>query len=96
MLGGRFLKKRGSAFGLFIFCYGVFRFGLDFTRYYESSMRVLGDLTLNQVISIGLMLVGIFLFVRKTDLKTVPVSKSPASPGSGPGKGKRKKKSAKS
>ena len=94
MYGGRFLAKRGAAFGLFVLCYGVFRFGLDFTRIYETNMRMIGGLTLNQLISIGLMALGIYLLTRKTTLQTVPVKTVPAQqPGGKPGKGKRKKSS---
>ncbi len=67
------LTKRGSTFGLMLVCYGMFRFALDFTRFYEENMRVVFDLTLNQLISVGLFLIGVYLLTRKTSQKTVAV-----------------------
>jgi phosphatidylglycerol:prolipoprotein diacylglycerol transferase len=68
------LKKRGAAFGTLLLCYGASRFSLDFIRFYEDNMRVFMGLTLNQLISIGFFVVGLYLLLRKTDLRTVPVS----------------------
>ncbi len=68
------LTKRGATFGLMLVCYGVFRFILDFTRFYEENMRVVGGLTLNQIISLALFVIGVYLLARKTELKTVAVS----------------------
>jgi len=70
------LTKRGAQFGVFLAMYGLFRFTNDFTRYYESNMRMLLDLTLNQWISVGLMILGSFLILRKTNARTraVPAS----------------------
>jgi prolipoprotein diacylglyceryltransferase len=70
------LTKRGATFGLLLLCYGVFRFLLDFLRFYEENMRVLMGLTLNQYISLGFIVIGVFLLLRKTDLRTVPVDRS--------------------
>jgi phosphatidylglycerol:prolipoprotein diacylglycerol transferase len=67
------LTKRGATFGLMLLCYGVFRFSLDFTRVYEENMRVLLELTLNQWISVGLFAIGVFLLLRKTKDKSLPV-----------------------
>jgi phosphatidylglycerol:prolipoprotein diacylglycerol transferase len=67
------LVKRGAIFGLMLFCYGIFRFSLDFTRVYEENMRVLLGLTLNQWISVGFFLIGLFLLTRKTTDKSIPV-----------------------
>jgi phosphatidylglycerol:prolipoprotein diacylglycerol transferase len=75
MLGGRFLRKRGATFGALLAFYGVFRFTLDFFRYYEENMRVLMGLTLNQVISVALFLLGLYLITRKTKLKTQVAAK---------------------
>ena len=74
MLGEKKLTKRGAVFGVFLMLYGVFRFALDFSRYYEENMRMLFDLTLNQWISVGLFATGLFLLVRKTSDKTQVVS----------------------
>lgn len=67
------LTKRGATFGLLLFCYGIARFGLDFTRVYEESMRVAFGLTLNQLLSIGMFAVGVYLLARKTTDKSVMV-----------------------
>jgi len=70
------LTKRGATFGLMLMCYGVSRFVIDFTRFYEENMRVFGIFNLNQIISVGLFAIGVYLFARKTELKTVAVPKS--------------------
>ena len=70
------LTKRGSTFGALLVLYGTFRFTLDFFRFYESNMRVLLDLSLNQWISLGLFGLGLFFVLRKTDIKTAPVAGS--------------------
>lgn len=70
MLAENRVTKRGAAFGILVAFYGVFRFTLDFFRYYESNMRMLFNLTLNQWISVGMFLVGLYLLLRRTDLKS--------------------------
>lgn len=70
ILSERRLVKRGATFGALLAFYGVFRFTLDFFRYYEENMRVLMGLTLNQVLSVGLVAVGLYFLARKTTLKT--------------------------
>jgi len=74
MLSENKVIKRGATFGMLIVFYGVFRFTLDFFRYYEDSMRLFLDLTLNQWISVGLFFVGLYLLRRTTPLKTQTVS----------------------
>jgi len=59
-------KKRfdGFIFSIFFIGYGLFRFGIDFVRYYESSVqvRVLGiALTFNQIISLSMAVVGLLV-----------------------------------
>jgi len=90
MAGGRWLTKRGATFAGLLFFYGVFRFTLDFFRYYETNMRVLGSLTLNQLISIGFVLIAAYLFMRHTDLKTVPARTPVAPPPKKPSSKKKK------
>jgi phosphatidylglycerol:prolipoprotein diacylglycerol transferase len=58
------IKKLGGTFGLFLILYGIARFSLDFVRYYEANMQVFHHLTLNQVLSGGLLLIGLFLLFR--------------------------------
>jgi len=69
MLADKHLKRRGQVFGLLLVLYGIGRFTIDFFRYYEDNARVLMGLSFNQVISIGLILIGVFLLVRKGKLK---------------------------
>jgi phosphatidylglycerol:prolipoprotein diacylglycerol transferase len=64
LLEGRFLKKPGSVFGLFLVLYGISRFSIDFFRFYESNMIAFG-LSLNQVLSVVLFLFGIWLLARR-------------------------------
>jgi phosphatidylglycerol:prolipoprotein diacylglycerol transferase len=59
------LKKRGATFGLLLVLYGIGRFLIDFTRYYESNARVLAGLSFNQVISIVLIALGFWLLLRR-------------------------------
>lgn len=80
MLAGKKLSKRGSTFGAFLMLYGVFRFTLDFFRYYEPNM-VVGGLSLNQVLSVVLFFVGLYLVARKTNEKTVVVQKQKPAKG---------------
>ncbi len=59
-------KKRfdGFIFSVFFIGYGFFRFGIDFVRYYESSVqvRVLGiALTFNQIISLSMAAAGLLI-----------------------------------
>jgi phosphatidylglycerol:prolipoprotein diacylglycerol transferase len=52
----------GSTFAFLCIFYGAARFIIDFFRYYEES-AVLGGLTYNQIISIGLASLGIVLLI---------------------------------
>lgn len=56
--------KQGGVFGAFLVLYGIDRFTVDFFRFYESNMVAIG-LSLNQLLSIALVLCGLFLLVRK-------------------------------
>ncbi len=64
------LKKRGSTFGLLLVLYGIGRFVVDFFRVYEDSARVLVGLSFNQVISVGLVAIGVYLLVRRAPPST--------------------------
>ncbi|MDH4035964.1 MAG: prolipoprotein diacylglyceryl transferase [Candidatus Krumholzibacteria bacterium] len=59
------LTRRGSTFGLFLILYGIGRFTIDFFRFYEENARVLMGLSFNQVISIGLVAIGLVLLLRR-------------------------------
>jgi len=53
---------RGALFGLLCVFYGTARFVVDFFRFYEGS-AMLGPLTLNQVVSLGLIAAGAALIL---------------------------------
>jgi len=59
------LTKPGSTFGLLLVLYGIGRFVVDFFRMYEDNARILLGLTFNQVISIGLVGIGLYLLLRR-------------------------------
>lgn len=65
MLAEPVLRKRGATFGMFLILYGIGRFTIDFLRFYEDNARVLMGLTFNQVISVGLLAIGLYLVLRR-------------------------------
>jgi len=68
----RYKKFDGMLFFLFLICYGLSRFLVDFVRYYDNYFgNFFGvDITVNQVISLGMVLVGmVFLVINYTKLK---------------------------
>jgi phosphatidylglycerol:prolipoprotein diacylglycerol transferase len=67
LLFERRVKKLGSTFGAFLLLYGISRFVLDFFRFYEDNMRIFIDLTLNQLLSAGLVILGLVLLLRKAE-----------------------------
>lgn len=67
LLFERQVNKRGGTFGAFLVLYGISRFALDFFRFYEENMRVLIGLTLNQLLSLGLLILGVVLLLRKAE-----------------------------
>ncbi len=73
----RRIRKTGGLFGAFLILYGVFRFAVDFLRVYEENMRVLWGLTLNQLLSAGLLMIGVFLLSRKISEKSLPDTPGP-------------------
>lgn len=66
-LNNRLKKSAGSGvvFAQFLIFYGAFRFGIDFIRYYENS----ANFWINQIIAVGLVIVGVFIFVKNTKQK---------------------------
>lgn len=51
--------KEGVLFALILVLYSLFRFGIDFVRYYENASNFWG----NQVVALGLTVIGIVLLV---------------------------------
>lgn len=59
MLLGRRKLKDGVLFAVVLILYSLFRFGIDFVRYYENASNYWG----NQVVALALTLVGVVLLV---------------------------------
>ena len=59
----RLSDRRGETIGRFLLLYGVDRFLVDFTRYYESSQQMMFGWSNNQWISVGMVLVGLALML---------------------------------
>jgi phosphatidylglycerol---prolipoprotein diacylglyceryl transferase len=71
-LSGRQGRARGTVFFTFLLLYGVWRFGIDFVRYYEPGMLIgATGITWNQVVSVVMMASGLIMLLRR--------------PGRGPG-----------
>jgi phosphatidylglycerol:prolipoprotein diacylglycerol transferase len=54
----------GRVFALWLVLDALGRFLLDFFRSYEANVYVAGTLTVNQLVGLGLLVVGVLLFVR--------------------------------
>lgn len=59
----RVWNYRGATFGRFLLLYGVSRFTVDFSRYYEPEQIVALGWSNNQWISMGLMLAGLLVMI---------------------------------
>ena len=59
----RFSNYRGATFGRFLFLYGLSRFVVDFSRYYEPEQIMQFGWSNNQWISIGMMAAGLTAMV---------------------------------
>jgi phosphatidylglycerol:prolipoprotein diacylglycerol transferase len=72
-------RARGQLFAFYLMLASTGRFVLDLFRYYEANAYVLGSLTLSQVISIGLFLVGVLLLLMTRRATQQTVDGSPQS-----------------
>lgn len=59
----RFSNYRGATFGRFLLLYGISRFAVDFSRYYEPEQIMMLGWNNNQWISVGMMLGGLAIMV---------------------------------
>ncbi len=59
---------RGATFGRFLLLYGVSRFTVDFTRYYEPEQLMAMGWSNNQWISMGLMIAGLLVMVMANQM----------------------------
>jgi prolipoprotein diacylglyceryltransferase len=57
--------KTGEIFSLYLIFSGVFRFSIDFIRFYEDS----ANFWINQIIALALVLIGSIIFVRSVQKK---------------------------
>lgn len=64
----------GRLFAFYLILAGLGRFALDFFRFYEANVYVLVSLTVNQMISLGGVLVGVLLFVSRRHASPAPAS----------------------
>jgi phosphatidylglycerol:prolipoprotein diacylglycerol transferase len=71
-------RPQGQLFGLYLIFAGAGRFLVDMFRFYEANAYVLGSLTLSQVISLGLLVVGVLLLVRTR--RAAPVRSTATQP----------------
>lgn len=59
----RFWNYRGATFGRFLLLYGISRFVVDFTRYYEPDQIMALGWSNNQWISVGMMVLGVIVMI---------------------------------
>jgi phosphatidylglycerol:prolipoprotein diacylglycerol transferase len=60
------VRKTGMLVALFIFCYGMFRFGVEFVREPDAHLGyVAGPFTMGQVLSAAMMVAGLILLVLR-------------------------------
>jgi phosphatidylglycerol:prolipoprotein diacylglycerol transferase len=64
LLWERASSRPGETLGRFLLLYGVVRFAIDFSRYYEPSQRVALGWTNNQWLSVAMVVLGVVLLVR--------------------------------
>lgn len=68
----KFSNYRGATFGRFLFLYGISRFVVDFSRYYEPDQVMLFGWSNNQWISVGMIAAGLtamIVFARQARKK---------------------------
>jgi phosphatidylglycerol:prolipoprotein diacylglycerol transferase len=64
--------KDGVLFAVILILYSVFRFGIDFVRYYENSSNFWG----NQVVALGMAVVGVTLLILFQRRKPAPAARN--------------------
>jgi len=69
----RYSDRPGETLGRFLLLYGVHRFVVDFSRYYEESQRMLLGWSNNQWLSVGLVILGLALMITAAR-RAVPVN----------------------
>jgi len=63
LLMEKWSRFRGASFGRFMALYGMTRFMVDFSRYYEPEQQMALGWSNNQWISVGLMVAGALVLV---------------------------------
>ena len=65
-----FMKNPGSISGLFLIFYSIFRFVIEFLRVPDEQLGYLFfNLTMGQIFSFIFLLIGIYLFIAKNEIK---------------------------
>ena len=68
----KFAKNPGFISGLFLFFYSVFRFCIEFFRVPDAQLGYLiYDLTMGQIISSIFLIIGIYLIIKKYEIKKI-------------------------
>lgn len=67
-------RPEGHLFAFYLVLAGLGRFGLDFFRFYEANVYFLLPLTVNQLISLGGVAVGILLVVSRRNAPAAPTA----------------------
>jgi phosphatidylglycerol:prolipoprotein diacylglycerol transferase len=71
-------RAQGQVFALYLILDSAGRFALDFFRYYETNAYVVGGLTVNQIICIGLFGIGLLLLVRRPTAARIAAAEPPS------------------
>jgi phosphatidylglycerol:prolipoprotein diacylglycerol transferase len=58
-------RFEGFLFSIFLILYGIARFIIDFFRYYESQMFIFDGIDFNQIVSLFMILVGIWIIISQ-------------------------------
>jgi phosphatidylglycerol---prolipoprotein diacylglyceryl transferase len=71
----RKIRFDGLNIGIFLILYGIARFAVDFFRYYENQMFIVGGLGFNQVVSLSMLLAGLvmILYQWRTGKASYPI-----------------------
>ncbi len=89
LLADRKRRADGQLFALYLILASAGHFALDFWRYYEANVYILGALTVNQVIAIGACLAGVALFAAARRNGATALGWRPPAAGEAPGLGER-------
>ncbi len=72
--------SEGHLFAFYLILAGLGRFALDFVRFYEANVYVMWSLTVNQLISLGGVMVGVLLYVSRRHAPSATVTATLEAP----------------